>query len=72
MLVHLLAFVGVVIWVEAIEPELRRREMRLFTLILWGSILFLTIWVAIEECVLWRRFSRHSTRKGSVTSQETE
>jgi hypothetical protein len=63
MLVHLLAFVGVVIWVEAIEPDLLPRELRLFTFILWGSFLFLTIWVAIEEYVLWRRFSAHSRGK---------
>jgi hypothetical protein len=70
MLVHLLAFVGVVIWIEAIEPDLLPREVRLFTLILWGSFLFLTIWVAIEEFVLWRRFSAYSTRRGGVSSQE--
>jgi hypothetical protein len=72
MLVHLLAFVGVVIWVEAIEPDLLPREVRLFTFILWGSFLFLTIWVAIEEYILWRRCSDHSTRKGGVSSRETE
>jgi hypothetical protein len=72
MLVHLLAFVGVIIWVEAIEPDLLPREVRLFTFILWGSFLFLTIWVAVEEYVLWRRFSAYSTRKGGVSSQETE
>ena len=72
MLVHLLAFVGVVIWIEAIEPDLLPREMRLFTFILWGSFLFVTIWVAIEEYILWRQFSGHSTRKGGgVSSQET-
>ena len=72
MLVHLLAFLGVVIWAEAISPELLPREARLFTFILWGSFLFLTIWVAIEEYLLWRQFSGHLTRKGGVSSQKTE
>jgi hypothetical protein len=70
MLVHLLAFVGVVIWLEAISPDLLPKEARFFTFILWGSFLFLTLWVAVEEYVLWRKITGYMVRKGGVSSGE--
>ena len=72
MLVHLLAFVGVVIWLEAISPDLLPQEARVFTFILWGSFLFLTLWVAVEEYVLWRKLTGYLTPKGGVSSKKTE
>jgi hypothetical protein len=64
MLVHLLAAVGVVIWLEAMSPDFLSKEARLSTFILWGSFLFLTLWVAVEEYVLWRKIRGYLTRKG--------
>jgi hypothetical protein len=48
MLVHLLAVLGILVWAEALSPELLPRELRLFTFVLWGSFLFLTIWISVE------------------------
>jgi len=67
MLVHLLAFVGVVVWILAISPDLLPQRARHFTFILWGSFLFLTISVVVEEYVLWRKLSRYLARKGGVS-----
>ena len=72
MLAHLLAIVGVIIWVEAIWPDLLPEEPRVFTFILWGSLLFLALWVALEEYVLWRRLARYLARKGGVSLHKTE
>jgi hypothetical protein len=67
MLVHLLAFVGVVIWLEGIWPDLLPEEVRFFTFILCGSFLFLTIWVALEEYALRRKLTRYQARKEGVS-----
>jgi hypothetical protein len=70
MLVHLLAFLGVVVWVTAISPDLFPKEARLFTVILWGSFLFLTIWVAVEEYLLSRKLTRLSdAERGSIVTK---
>jgi hypothetical protein len=67
MLVHLLAFVGVAIWLEATSPGLLPDDLRIFAVVLWGSFLFLTVWVAVEEYVLWRKFSAYlMTQKGGA------
>jgi len=67
MLAHLLAIVGVIIWVEAIWPDLLPEEPRVFTFILWGTLLFLALWVALEEFVLWRKLARYLAQKGGVS-----
>ena len=72
MLVHLLAVVGVVIWLEAMSPDFLSKEVRLSTFILWGSFLFLTLWVAVEEYVLWRKITGYLTRKGGGSSTKTQ
>jgi hypothetical protein len=67
MLVHLLAFVGVVVWILAISPGLLPQRARHFTFILWGSFLFLTISVVVEKYVLWCKLTRYLARKGGVS-----
>jgi len=47
--VHLLAILGVPVWLEAIWPSLLPAEMRLFSLVLWAGILFIAMWLAVEE-----------------------
>jgi hypothetical protein len=51
--VHLLAVTGVVIWLEAIWPDLLSPDIRFFALAVFGGILFLALRVVIEE-VVWR------------------
>jgi hypothetical protein len=55
---HLLAVVGVIIWLEAIWPDLIPADVRFFTLAVFGGVLFLSIRAAIEEVV-----SRHRLRR---------
>ncbi|HYT53724.1 MAG TPA: hypothetical protein VEQ38_03345 [Verrucomicrobiae bacterium] len=50
---HLLAISGVVIWLEAIWPDLLPPDIRLFVLVVFGGILFLALRVIIEE-VIWQ------------------
>ena len=64
MLVHILAVLGAVLWIEALVPELLPRELLLFTVVLWGSFFFLTVWIAIEEYHSRRKLSRLAVRKG--------
>jgi hypothetical protein len=64
MLVHLLAFLGIIVWVEALAPEMLPRELRLFTFVLWGSFFFLTLWISVEEFFLWRRIANY--QKGGL------
>ena len=56
---HLLAIVGVIIWVEAIWPDLMPADIRFFTLAVFGGILFLSIRAAIEEVVSRRRLKHY-------------
>ena len=67
MLIHLLAFVGVVVWILAISPDLLPQRARHFTFIVWGSFLFLTISVVVEEYVLWRKLAGLLTPKGGLS-----
>jgi hypothetical protein len=71
-LAHLLAMVGVLIWLEAIWPDLLPEEARFFTFVFWGSLLFVTLWAAAEEYVLWRKLTNYLARKGGVSSHKTE
>jgi hypothetical protein len=72
MLAHLLAIAGVIIWLEAIWPGLVPEETRFLILVLWGSLLFVTLWVAVEEFVLWHKLTGYLARKGGVSLQKTE
>lgn len=65
--VHFLAVVGVVIWLEAIWPDLLPPEVRLFTLVLWGGILVVTLCAVVEEYVSFRRLRRYTAAKKGVT-----
>jgi hypothetical protein len=72
MLAHLLAIVGAVIWIQAIWPDLLPEEARFFTLLFWGSILFVTLWVAVEEYVWRRKLNRYLAQKGGVSLHRIE
>lgn len=68
---HLLAVTGVVIWLEAIWPDLIPADIRFFTLAVFGGILFLVIRAAIEEVVSRRRLKRYIASKKGVTLKDT-
>jgi hypothetical protein len=67
ILAHLLAIVGVLVWLEAIWPDFLPQQARFFTLLSWGGILFLTLAVAVEEYILWRKLTSHLSRQGGAT-----
>jgi hypothetical protein len=70
---HLLAIVGMVIWLDAIWPDWLPPEVRQFSLVLWGSILVLLIWAAIEEYVSRRRLKRYlAAQKGVALDKSDE
>jgi hypothetical protein len=52
---HLLAVLGVVIWLEAIWPDLLSSDIRVFTLAMFGAVLFLVARVALAEFVSHRK-----------------
>jgi hypothetical protein len=66
----LLALVGVIIWLEAIWPDLIPADIRFFTLAVFGGILFLSIRAAIEEVVSRRRLKRYIASKKGVTLKD--
>jgi hypothetical protein len=53
--VHLLAVVGVILWIESIWPDLLSPNIRFFSLVVFGGVLFITIRTAIEEIACRRR-----------------
>jgi len=55
---HLLAILAVPIWLEAIWPDLLPSEIRSLILILWGVLLSLASWAAIQEYLSRRALSR--------------
>ena len=68
---HLLAVVGVIIWLEAIWPDLIPADIRFFTLAVFGGILFLVIRAAIEEVVSRRRLKRYIASKKGVALKDS-
>ncbi len=56
--VHLLAVVGVFVWVQVIWPDFVGPQVRLVVLALWGSLLALAIWAAIGEYFCRRKLNR--------------
>jgi hypothetical protein len=69
--IHLLAVVGVIIWLETIWPDLIPADIRVFTLAVFGGILFLSIRAAIEEVVSRRRLKRYVAGKKGVRLKDT-
>jgi hypothetical protein len=55
---HLMAITGVVLWLEAIWPDLLSAKMRVFSLVVFGANLFLLLRVVVEEVVLRVRLKR--------------
>jgi hypothetical protein len=68
--IHLLALVGVIIWLEELWPDLVPADVRFFTLAVFGGILFLSIRTTIEEVVSRRRLTRYIASKKGVTLKD--
>lgn len=64
---HLLAVVGVAVWLGAIWPSLLPPEVRVFALVLWGGLLFVAIWAIVGEWLwrwrLTRRLDEHQAKQ---------
>jgi hypothetical protein len=63
---HLLAVLGVVLWLEAIWPAFLPPGIRFFALTLFGGVLFLTLPTAIAEFVSQRKLKRSLGAKHGV------
>ena len=46
---HLLAILAIPIWLEVLWPDLFPSDIRLLLLMLWGTLLSLASWAAIQE-----------------------
>jgi hypothetical protein len=66
--VHLLAIVAVPVWLDLIWPNLLPSELRLFVVMLWGTLFSLACWAAIQEYLSRRAL----TRRLSANRKEAE
>ena len=57
------AIMAVIIWLEAIWPDLLPSDIRFFALAVFAGILFLSIQAAIEEVVSRRRLKRSTASR---------
>ena len=55
---HLLAIVGVLVWLEAIWPSLLPVQLEEFVLMIWGALLLLAVWASIATWT-WHRKMTH-------------
>lgn len=46
---HLLAVIGVALWLDEVWPGLLPAEVRIFALILGSSFFVMTLWFGVEE-----------------------
>ena len=65
---HLLAILAIPIWLEVLWPDLFPSDIRLLMLMLWGTLLGLASWAAIQEYLSRRAL----TRRLSTNHKEAE
>lgn len=65
---HLLAILAVAIWLGVVWPDLFLSEIRLTILVLWGALLSLASWAAIQEYLSRRAL----TRRRSTNHKEAD
>ena len=56
---HLLAILAVPIWLEVVWPDLFLSEIRLVIVVLWGALISLASWAAIQEYLSRRALNHH-------------
>ena len=62
---HLLAVIGVALWLDEVWPGLLPRDVRTVALILGGGFLVMTLWFGIEEYFSGRKLKTYlSAGKG--------
>ena len=66
---HLLAIVGVLVWLAAIWPSLIPGELEEFVLIVWGALFFVAVWASVEAWTCRRRMIWYLSRaSGKATA----
>jgi hypothetical protein len=56
---HLLALVGVVVWIGAMWPALLPARLMEYVLALWGGLLFIAVLASVEEWIWQRKVARY-------------
>jgi hypothetical protein len=56
---HLLALVGVVVWIGAMWPALLPAKLMEYALALWGGLLFIAVLTSVEEWIWQRKVARY-------------
>jgi hypothetical protein len=56
---HLLAIVGVGVWVGAMWPSLLPVQMEEFILVLWAALLLIVVWASVETWACGRKMTRY-------------
>jgi hypothetical protein len=62
---HLLALVGVVVWIGAMWPALLPGNLLESALAVWGGLLFIAVLASVEEWVWHRKVARYRTEHQS-------
>lgn len=70
--VHFLAAAGVVVWIDAIWPDVLAPDLQLFFLVVFGGALFAAVRTAIEEGVRRRRYECYLKAQGSLLEDQHE
>jgi len=56
---HLLAIVGVWVWLGAMWPSLLPVQVEEFVLVAWGVLLLLAVWASVETWAWHRKMTRY-------------
>ena len=56
---HLLAIVGVWVWLGAMWPSLLPAQVEEFVLVVWGALLLIAAWASVETWAWHRRMKRY-------------
>ena len=56
---HLLAIVGVWVWLGAMWPSLLPVQVEEFVLVLWGVLLLIAVWASVETWAWHRKMTRY-------------
>ena len=67
--VHFLAAAGVVIWIDAIWPDVLAPDLHIFLLVGFGGALFAAVRTAIEESARRRRYEYWLKAQGSLLEE---
>ncbi len=63
---HLLAIIGILVWLEAMWPAFLPRQMEEIVLTVWGILLGLAVWASLEVWIWHRKITRYIRRDQST------